>query len=155
MGTVYARSTSRIVDDLRDLADALEALGPVELTETAVSFDLQVASHGGDEETRTAIVTDLCERFLDIEVSTRDQSNLFGTPVFGVNLGCINVDIFTGVRSSREIELAAEVERLRKQLAEPAMGVPSEERLAEIEAETAEQHGPVDECEDCEDLAGA
>jgi hypothetical protein len=112
----YATSTQQIAADLRMLAAAMEALGSTAMTQTAVEFDLQICGHDGDEKSRTALAADLCKRLLNTE-ATYNGSNLYGTPTFGVKVGCISVDIFTGVRSVRELELAAEVEQLRAQLA--------------------------------------
>lgn len=50
-------------------------------------------------------------------------------------------------------EITEDLTKVREVADEPA--VLTEERLADIEADTADQHGPVDGCEDCEDLADA
>ncbi len=138
----YATNLDQIVADLRRIVEALEVLGPLPLSETAVSFDLQVSSHGVPEGGRVDLVADLCRRFLGVEPTSRDASNLYGTPVMGVDIGCINVDLFTAVAPGRERELAAEVEALRAQLAE---------------SQADHTGGPIPgcECEDCAELAEA
>ncbi|MFF5228431.1 hypothetical protein [Dactylosporangium sp. NPDC000521] len=113
--TRYVTTTDQIADSLRELADRFQR-ALLTFPESSVSLDIQVCQHGGPEADRRSAVTALCSGILG-QASGKNGSSLFGTPVGGVDVDHINVDIYTGVASARELELEAENERLRAQLA--------------------------------------
>lgn len=135
----YATSIDQIIASLETILDRLRAMAPMDIPSTAVSFDLQITSHRTDapERARLAAATELCRRFLECEAGTRSGSgDSFGAPLFGVDIGAVNCDIFTSVKSQRERELADENDRLRAELE-------AAKRAADVAPSPEEVAGPV------------
>lgn len=115
--TTYVRDAAAIAESLRLLAGLFADLDPLEIGEVSVELDVQITGSGSDtEDERCALADRLCKQLFGIDAEARDT--LYGTPTCGHTVGCIAVDIYTGIKTARERALVAEVAELRAKLAE-------------------------------------
>jgi len=135
---------NEILDDLIALAEHLKAHPELPVDKYTVRFGHSVTCASEDDTAGLAEVERIAAA-LGVEVEPSGGTHFYARKAFGA------VEYEAHYITKQEMADYSAFMNTR-------FRIPTEERIAELEAQTADEHGPVcddEECEDCAEMAGA